>query len=259
MSLSKIGFRRLLSVALLANLSLPLYSQDEIRLAAPDNWCPVACSAEGSLQGYYIDVAKRVWPKKKIIYKNIPYSRAKQEALAGRIDAIPAALMAEVPGFILSRNPGSTVKFCAWTDLNSKWRYKKLESLVGMSVGLLDGYEYPAKLQNFLEGNVGKLNVEILKGRFVVKRLGEMVEMGRLDTFFEGKEVVEWLIKDKKLPQLRNAGCLKDVVKAYLAFSPKLSTAKQMAEEYSVGLKNLELSGQLAKIKKKYGISDKDY
>ena len=52
---------------------------------------------------------------------------------------------------------------------------------------------------------------------------------------------------------------MKEEVKAYLAFSPRLKNARAFADQFDAGINSLKKSGELMKIRKKYGVSTGEY
>lgn len=227
-----------------------------LRLAAPDNWCPVACSANSKKEGTYIDIARAIWPDWRLSYSNASYARIIINAKKGLVDAIPAVIPNEAPGFLFPSTPGSVVQWCFYKKPGADWRFTGVDSLKGHQIGITQGYSYPSEIEAVRNTEEGNASFLTLAGREVPRRLSKMVLANRLTAMVEGKEAMEWQMSEKFLPRLANAGCIKERVPAFLAFSPSFVKAKEMAKEFSEGMRRLRASGQLRQILLRYGLTD---
>ncbi len=89
----------------------------------------------------------------RLIMDALPYRRCLHEVRIGNYDAMSD--VAPRPGFIASHWPVSIWSNAVWVRNNSSRKFfTDLDSLRGLSVGLVRGYIYPSPINEFLDWNV---------------------------------------------------------------------------------------------------------
>lgn len=239
-------------------LTVSLIKADDIVIAA-DDWCPINCEPNTQKPGYMVEIAQTIFKKAghNIIYKIIPWTRAKKLTKVGRINGIIGSSYETKNGFIFPKNELGSVDIGFFTKKQNNWRYENLSSLSNVTLGVVEGYSYGTKLDTYLKENHKNKNIQTISGADVLKRGIKKLKENRVDTIVEAVPIFLYTtstlgIQDK----FRLAGVSGKPDKIYIAFSPKIEKSKEYAQILSDGIAKLRKSGELKKILAKYNLED---
>lgn len=227
----------------------------EIKVAAPDFWCPFSCKVGSGEEGFTIDILRAIFEKKgiKVSFQNLNYSRALDDVRKGTLTATPSTLKEEAPDFVFPEEPISQNRYCFYTAETSKWEYKGASSLKGIKTGVITGYSYGPEVDQFIKDN--PKSVDAMAGEDLTVKLIKKVMAKRNDAFVEEENLINYTLSKNKDLKIRNAGCEQPTF-GYAAFSPALKESKDHAKTFSEGIKELRSSGKLKEIMAKYGLKD---
>ena len=228
---------------------------DEIVLVSPDYWCPFSCKAASTKEGFTVDIIREIFVNAghtvRLVNEN--YSRALMDVRAGTFTATPSTFKDEAPDFVYPEMPISRNRYCFYVEPSSKWHYTNEASLEGRRTGIIQSYSYGAALDAAIKTRP-KL-FEAHTGDNLTERLIRRVDAGRIDSFVEEENLVNFTIKNMPTLAIRNAGCLKSSY-AYMAISPAHPRAKEYAQLFSDGIVALKRSGRLKEILAEYGLNE---
>lgn len=242
------------SFALLASaLSFSSISRaDDITILA-DPWCPYTCDASGANKGVFIEMAEKALPNHKIIYKNEGWARALELVKEGKESAVAGAGGNDAKDFITSVSGEAAMENCFYAPKGSTWKYTGLDSIKTINLGVINGYAYEPKLDEYLASK--PKNVDIYSGAdngaaINVKKLAAK----RLEAYLDDKNVIAYTAKQEGVSdKIQDAGCLGPDT-GYIAFSKKNPKSAVYAKELEEGVKKLKASGEYQKIMAKYGL-----
>ena len=229
-----------------------------ISIAAPEYWCPYACSAQDELQGFAIEITRAAFKAVNIevIYSNKPYDRALAEVKLGKIDGVVPTFKDEAPDFIYPQKSISSTQYCFYT-LNSKWRYSGVDSIKGTEFGVTSGYAYSPEMDIFINNNKGQ-QVQVLHGEDIPKRMYQMVKNNRFHAFLEDTRLIDFLVETRSIGRdLKRSGCIDIINHGFLALSPANKVrSTYLSKQFDKGLLAISLKNIPKIILKKYGIKD---
>jgi len=129
---------------------------DEIVLAA-DVWPPFVGKPGSDMEGYMVDVAKKVFADKghTIVFKEVPWSRAVKTCRKGDIPGILGAAVGDAPDFVYPKEELGKLENYAFTLKDSAWEYKSVDSYNDVTIGVIQDYDYGKSLNEYLNANKG--------------------------------------------------------------------------------------------------------
>jgi polar amino acid transport system substrate-binding protein len=224
-----------------------------------DEWCPYNCTPGDERPGYMIEIVQKVLGEAghTIDYRNMPWSRAIEEARRGKFDAIVGAAQGDAPDFVF---PGEKLGVSAnvlMVKSGTAWRYSDLDSLQAVSLGTIRDYSYGDELDAYItQHEKDAKRVQVASGDTALETNFRKLDAGRIDVLVEDRNVIEYY--------LAGAGQAGAYVAAgdlgeddlFIAFSPANKDAAEYARLLGEGVQKLRASGELAVILKKYGLKD---
>jgi len=224
-----------------------------------DTWCPFNCDPSSKHPGYMIEIAREIFAKAghKIDYQILNWARAKQEAKEGKYDGIVGAYKEDAPGFIFPDIETGRSTNILFAKTGEKWRYKGVESLKNVKIGVIKEYSYDNTTNKLLaENNPSFL---VMTGEDALDKLIKMLDAGRITAFYEDPGVASFRLKQLGFNEAKfeKIGAIEQyTAEVYIAFSPAKSTSKAYAELLSQGMKELKKSGRIAQILSHYGLKE---
>jgi polar amino acid transport system substrate-binding protein len=224
-----------------------------------DEWCPYNCAPGSDKPGYMIEIARRVLGDAghEIDYRNMPWSRAIEEARAGRFDAIVGAAQGDAPDFVFPEHRLGISANVFVVKRDSAWRFDGLASLEGRSLGIIRDYSYGDPLDDYIaqhERDAGR--IQIASGDTALDTNFRKLEAGRIDVLVEDRNVVEqFLVGSGQAERFEIVGDLGDD-DLFIAFSPATEGADELARLLGEGVQQLRASGELAAILARYAVRD---
>lgn len=228
---------------------------EAITVVAPDFWCPFSCKAGAAQEGFTIDILRAIFVPlgRPVRYHNLNYARALVAVRAGRYTATSPTYKDEAPDFIFPSTPISRNRYCFYTTPDSHWQYKHAASLAGQRVGIVQGYAYGKEIDQAVAQGLAAFEVNY--GEDLSYRLARKLMLGRLDSFVEDENLINYTMARHADVRLRQAGCA-PVSYSYFALSPALAESRTLAREFDEGIARLHESGQLERLLKPYGLHD---
>lgn len=244
------------------SLSTQAKAQETITLVA-DEWCPYNCAPNSEKPGYAIEIAQEIFNKDniKLVYSNLPWDRAIEEAKQGNYNGIVGANRLEAEGFIFPEEKiGYSVNFF-YVKEESNWQFNGISSLENVSLGVIDGYSYNEELDAYIEKNRNNsAKIQVIDGETGLVQNFKKLEMGRIDVFVENQAVGANYINENRIVGIKSAGQMTDPDKnhdyVYIAFSPANPNSQKYADMISAGIKEMRANGKLQEILDKYYVSD---
>lgn len=253
-------------LAYLLIIAFPAFTSADTITVKADAWCPFNCEPGSDDPGYMIEVARIIFQKAghELVYGNMPWSRSIDHARKGKIDAIPGASKGEVPDFVFPEEEFGASMTYFFVRKGSAWRFKGVDSLAGIRIGVQDDYEYGGGVDEYIEKNRETLSVQVVKSDDPVTLNIKKLLKGNIDAYPEDKLVFLYNAKSMGiLDQVEEAGMIPvesqedlESTKIYLAFSPANPKSARYAEILSAGIREMRASGELQQILGQYGLKD---
>jgi len=226
-----------------------------------DPWCPYNCDPEEQHHGIMVDVARQAFALSgyKLNYQIINWARAKQLVKNGNLDGIIG----------MARNPSSELLYyfsntalgqsqvCLYRRSRDKWRFKSVNSLGQRSFGWINDYGFANDpLDTWVKERKHTKQITIIAGEQTYQRLFKLLQVERIDTFAEDRNVIAYELKKSGLgDEIKIAGCLSSIDNVHLAFSLESKNKEIWAKALESGVRKLRYSGQLNKILSVYGLN----
>jgi len=235
---------------------MPASVSGEAVTIVSDCWKPYICGSEPGKNGIAVDVFKTVFERAgyEFVFKIVPWKRAIADTRKGKYNAIVCATKNDAPDFIYPEEPIAAQRTCFYTDQSSNWKYENINSLSGITLGVIGGYHYSEKLDKYIEenGNTGKIHVAV--GNSPLRSNVFMLKKHRISALIEDPLVMQYYMWQNKDASLRKAGCVPESVDLYIPFAPNNPESETYAEVLSTGIKEFLKSGAMKRIYESYGI-----
>lgn len=230
-----------------------------LRVVAPDYWCPFSCVAGSAHEGFAVEIARAALAQQgiKMTYQNMPYDRALYEVRKGTtVDAAIPIMPSEAPDLFFHQVPVSATTYCFYTNDQSSWNFTDIDALEGIQFVATSGYHYGDELMAYVERQRQK-GVHLITGSNVPDRMIRMVLGGQYDALLDDSRLVSYVVsRNSYASPLRQAGCLPLLQHGFLALSPALADARELAQRFDEGIRALRSTGELRRILDRYSVDD---
>jgi len=231
---------------------------DEIVLGA-DVWPPFIGKPGSDMPGYMIEVAEKVFAAKghKIVFKEMPWSRAVNICRKGEIAGIAGAAVGDAEDFVFPKEALGKLENYAFVLKDSTWKFDGVESLKKVKLGLIQDYDYGTAVNEYTKSTKDPKMIQFVGGTTPLEMNIKKLKAKRIDVVIECKPVFEYVSKDLGMADnFKSAGSDGEADPVYIAFSPANPKSKEYAKILSDGTAEMRKSGELAKILAKYGQKD---
>ena len=245
-----------LPLALMTCLLTAAVQADTITIRA-DSWYPMNGDPGSDKPGYMIELARAVFEPAghQVDYQVMPWERAVKSVRSGDFDCVVGAYKEDAPDFVFPEESWGHDETHLWVTPDSSWRYTGVESLDGITVGLIGGYAYAGDFDAYFESHPGQ--AQFINANNALEKNIKKVVGGRIDTTAESPSVMRAKLKDLGMQgKLTSAGALAEAVPMYIACSPANNRSKSYVDLVDSGTRELRESGQLKNILERYGLED---
>ncbi|WP_041521992.1 substrate-binding periplasmic protein [Gilvimarinus agarilyticus] len=202
---------------------------DTLHLAATD-WCPYSCADQPDQPGIVAEYVRSVLAREKIDLQLtfLPWTRAVIEAQRGEFDGLLTAVEGEAPQLTFTGEPVAEYQDCFYTLPNITWEYEGVESLLDMSLGVVQGYGYVDELNRYI-AKANETQVVALRGVNIAARLWDMLLLKRFDVFIQDRRVIanHAYSHQRDSLNIREASCLAPQP-FYLALYPENNYSREL-------------------------------
>lgn len=227
---------------------------------ASDEWCPYICTNKDN-PGYMVELTKLALEQAgyKVVYQQLPLSRAISLASNGKIDGILGLSADHILTYRLQSNSVviGSFSYDYFVRKGFDWRYQGDNSLLtllreGGRLGLVKDYIYSdlvARLETGFPNQVFRAH-----GEHPLRTLIAMANKDRLDVIIDSYNTVNYLTKTSRENPLVFAGSQKGNYSLFVGFSPSVSfsTIKQFDQH----LENVMAAPSTEILLDKYHIRD---
>lgn len=133
---------RTLRICLLALCLLPLSANaDNTITIRADHWYPMNGDPGSDMPGYMIELASAILKEHgySVNYEKMPWKRAVSSVRDGKFDCVVGAYKEDAEDFIFPEESWGLDQADFFVKKSNEWRYKGLESLGEMKIGLIGG------------------------------------------------------------------------------------------------------------------------
>lgn len=218
-------------------------------------WCPQICPGKSD-KGFLIDImdefARR--EKIKVIYHEVPWSRALDDVRRGVKDIVLSPSDREAAGLILPREEIGTQQMCFYGKKDFKWKYQGPSSIKGKMLIVLVQDASFNELEDFAKKNpqffdIHPLNDHAPMVKKIAKGQGEILMYTR-------KSIDDYLKNNPQYSFIEKKGCL-SAEKLYMGLRPNDPVwAKKMGSRIDRFMIQARKEGLIDKIMKRYGYQD---
>ena len=236
-----------------------------------DHWAPstIFLSKKNKKRGFVIEMLTDIYTKAgyTITFHEYPYSRCLSEVSKGNCDIIAEAnqdTTEAAPGvpinLLFPKKATFKYRYAFFVHKRNPWTYKGINSLKGMRIGNIPGYDYSQISKPFDEYLFTNKSNSILVyhafGQDGAATILDLIAKKRVDLFSESFLFGTYLIKQNALEnKIKIAGFFKTPLVLKPGFSPKRKDAQKLMDIWDQGRKNIEFQGEIKKYLMKYGFS----
>lgn len=236
-------------------------SLEPIRLGY-DDFCPYSCLRDDK-NGYFVDPVQEVLTAHG--YKLIPvkgsWARLKTMAQKGQLELVVPLTRYETEELKLDRNtlPLGQIDGRLFTHKSSSWQYKDEASLKGQSMAIIRDYGYPPVIAALVEDPEQKKNILTLASDLGTDQQVKMLANQRITIVPSDRNAFLYHARRHGLENsIRLAGSL-PMESLYTDLHVGIATRvpelrKKLREVLDRGIEDMKKTGQLARIKAKYGV-----
>lgn len=223
---------------------------------ASDAWCPYACTGTDP-SGFLADVAQEALSDAfQIRLVIMPWARALREALQGRVQAVAGVNPEDAPSLIFPEEPVIIARHCFITRKDDPWTYTGPGSLWNRRLGVISGYTYTPELNEYIRNNADSPALRFFFGPTPLQDSLKALSAGMVDVLIEEENVARAALEsfDGSDLLLLRTECLN--IPAYIAFSPSLAHAGELATKLNRGIRRLRESGRLRELMRSHGLRE---
>ncbi|MDI9244177.1 transporter substrate-binding domain-containing protein [Marinobacter sp. CHS3-4] len=245
-----------LSFTLVTCLLTTVVQADTITIRA-DSWYPMNGDPGSEKPGYMIELARAVFEPAghEVDYGVMPWERAVRSVRSGEFDCVVGAYKEDAPDFIFPEESWGHDETHLWVTPSNDWRYNGVQSLDGVTVGMIGGYAYAGDFDAYFEANPEQ--AQFVYANNALEQNIKKVVGGRIDATAESPSVMRAKLKDMGMQgKLTSAGALAEAVPMYIACSPANDRSKAYADLVDSGTRELRKSGKMKALLDRYGLED---
>lgn len=238
-------------------MSNTLAAKEVLTFRKSNDWCPYECNPQlaGGKKGFIADIVEAVFGTDyEVRYVDYAFNRAIFEAKEGNITGVLGVYPTDAPSLLLHKQPVGISTNSFFVGEQESWRYKSADSLLNLrhkGWSIFAGYTYP-QFREFISAHPD--SVQLSTGTLRSNRVMKMVALGRIQTFYEDRHVVNYLITSENFDgKLVDAGGDEIRNEVFVAFAP---TEGHLAALLDEGIVKLRAGGQLNEILSNYNLSD---
>lgn len=253
--------------ALFGAAALPAWAEGKTITMVADQWCPFNCDPESADKpGFFVELTRKALEPHgyKVEYRGVPWARAIEEVRADKYQILIAASHEETPDFQFPEESGISCGFNAFTRPTDTYTWQGVESIKNKRIGGIKDYVYSEEINAYIDAtpNAGH-KIQIMRGDGALATNIKKLLGNRIDVMFENPSVLKYKFSEMgaDLAQLqlsgqpRNAGPVSQEASiCYLGFGPTAKN-KEAVRLVSEGIKRMEASGELQKLKDAYQIN----
>lgn len=232
-------------------------SADALRIRA-DEWCPFNCTPSDQKPGYVIELAQQIFEEAgiDIHYQTLGWARSLNQARSGRIDAVVGAIAEEVEGFALSAPIGADSQAYA-VRKGTLIDFDGADPFAGKTVGVIRDYEYYEPVASLLQQHGrDRFRVQQATGDDPLDSNLKKLLHRRLDVVVDNAIVLQYRIKTLSLDDELEILPGTSPEPLFLAFSPMIENAEELAKTFDAGVERFRADGRLMAILEHYGVAD---
>jgi len=237
-------------------------ADNKVITVGADPWCPYNCSPNEQHKGMMVDIASEALALSGFIlkYDVINWARAKRMVKLGELDAIIGMSRSPTsePFYLFPDTALGQSQVCFYRIAgNNQWEYQSIESMKSQTLGWINDYGFSNEdLDQWVKNNKQTARVLNVAGVNVYPRLFKLLQINRISTFAEDKNVIAFELKKAKMEdEIEVAGCLDSIDKVHLVFSLKAKDNKLWASALDSGVEVLRKNGRLESILGHYGLT----
>jgi polar amino acid transport system substrate-binding protein len=225
---------------------------------AADEWYPMNGTPGANKPGYMIELANAIFSRHNITvqYSLLPWERAVEQTREGLYSCVVGAYHSDTPDFIFPKQHWGLDNPKFFIKKEDNWRYTgDVNSLTDRKVGLITGYSYTEAFDDYAKKQ-DTIHIQFTRGNNALETNIKKLRIGRIDTLVESAHVMNAKLKNLGIPgALKEAGNISAPVKMYMACTPKHQSSQLFVDIIDNEMKNLETSGELKTILKRYGLT----
>lgn len=231
---------------------------DEVTVVA-DRWYPYNGTPNAPDPGYMVELVRYGLAKggHKVRYQLMSWERALNQVREGKKNCVLGATRGEAEGFVLPSEHQGVSQNSLYRRKGEDWHYTGRESLDGIRLGTIAGYEYDDFLHEIIDKQIVEQQIKPARGKFAVEENLKALIRGDLDAVLDSRVVVEATLKKQNWQDdIEFADHFDGVRKIYFACSPSVEKSSEYVKLVNDGIKDLRASGELDSIMEKYGLAD---
>ena len=247
-----------------ALLLITLFSHNSVQAAEvlsirADSWYPMNGEPGTAKPGYMIELAQTIMAHHgyQVDYQLLPWKRSLKYVNQGREDCVVGAYKADARELLFPEEPWGVDQVDFYVKKGNGWRYQGLESLQGITVGLIGGYAYEEEFNALVKRSNDKDRFQAINEDNALELNIRKILRGRITATVESVYVMNAKLEELGLTQdIVSAGTLTSGELMYIACSPKRPSSKQYLRWIDEGTQRLRRNGELQKILSRYGLTD---
>lgn len=154
-------------------------------------------------------------------------------------------------------SPMSYSRACFYSRIEGSWQYKNMDSLSKLTIGIIANYGYDNdEMDAYIAKNVRQTSlIELAYGDAAgISNLQKLIK-GRYHVLLEHEAVMAHLSQRLNVKnQIKQVGCLQHALPLTIGFSKQAEHVDAWIRALNNGLLQLEASGELDILRKRYGV-----
>ena len=163
------------------------------------NWCPYTCPTMAN-KGFVTEFISNILKENgiELEVQFFPWKRAISMAKRGEISGLLTAAHREAPELKFTRYPSTSYRSCFYSNEKNHKQIKDKKEFLNKKIGVISGYSYGDKIDNFLE-KIGK-NLVTVHGEDGQRILQGLLKSKRIDYFVEDEKVSSFKLGNSLKP-----------------------------------------------------------
>ncbi len=224
-----------------------------------DLWCPYNCGPKDSAPGILVELMQIAFVNSttKLDYATMPWTQAVADVRSGRFDSAVGIAGPDAVGTAHSDKPQLISITCAYALLASRKAVKTARDLKKLSsIGVIKDYSYGEKTDQVLAEMVARKKVSVVATDDALTVNIRRLNDGKIEALIEDIRVMDYQLRIRKLTHIKKIGCTEDRGPIWIGFTASNPKSKGWIETLVRTQTELEKSGKMAEIYRRYGVEE---